>query len=100
MSDEGTNGNGDRYWAGVVGENVREERRALGWSQTVLADKLREAGWNINQSMISALERNGTHNGKLKTRIVLTIDRLALVADVLGVTIAILLDEGVVENAK
>lgn len=98
MNAAESSGNGERYWAGVVGKNARTERRALGWSQELLSTKLREAGWATSQGMISAMERNSTYNGQIRSRVVLTIDRVGLLADILGVTISILLDEGTTEN--
>lgn len=83
----------NREYAGIVGRNVRAERKALRWNQTQLAQALTDNGWTLTQSRVSALERNGTFNGRKRQYVVITVDRLALLAEVLGVDVKVLLEQ-------
>jgi transcriptional regulator with XRE-family HTH domain len=78
---------GERYWAGVVGINVRRRRKDLGWNQSRLACELRDAGWHMDQKTVSALESNVSRSGTVSpSHIPMTVDRLMILSQVLHVT--------------
>lgn len=82
-----------RYRSAVVGLNVRRARRELGWNQSRLAARLTDHGWTTDQGMVSALETDGHHRGRRGVRVSVTVDRLDLLARVLGVEMGWLLDD-------
>lgn len=82
-----------RYWAGVVGVNVRRFRRDLSLSQTGLSERLRLAGWAANQKMVSALESNSPGGGGAGSYVTMSVDRLVLLARVLRVQPWALMDD-------
>lgn len=82
-----------RYWAGVLGHNVARRRVNLGWSQSVLAAKVTNAGWRLNVKQVSALENGGRYRGTVETYLPVTVDRMMILAQVLCTTHLTLLTE-------
>lgn len=52
-----------------MGERIEAERRARGWSQQQLVDKVRAAGGSISQSGLDKLEKRGSNKSNASTHI-------------------------------
>jgi transcriptional regulator with XRE-family HTH domain len=74
----------------VVAANVRHFRRVDGLTQQDLADQMRQRGQGWFRATTSEVERE-------RRRV--TVDELAALAEVLGVSVALLLCESVACNA-
>ena len=95
----------NRYWAYVVGANMRRVRLDRGLTMDELAPMLTAAGFDISASGLSLLERNkptafrpriASH---LPGYVKVTIDRVMIIAQVLGVSYLELLREDTLRAA-
>lgn len=67
-----------------VGQNIKEQRKARGWSVTELADRVSHAGCEIERTQVSKIEHG---------RLGVTVDRLVGFAAAFGIDAIVLLRE-------
>lgn len=75
-----------RYWAAVVGRNALAIRKRRGLSRLAVIEQIRARGVAMSPNQLLSLEHNRSNSSKRDSHTVVTVDRLMLLADVLGVS--------------
>lgn len=75
----------DRYWAYVVGANVRRLRLTRDMTISELSSTLCDRGCVLSAAAISMMERNAVSVGRQRGHIQVTVDRLLSLSNALGV---------------